>query len=240
VKVSLLCLSDTHDRLPPVIDQPGVVAVLHAGDFCSGENQEAIRRAGSNAQDMREWVFGHRHRVRQWLDQCRVPIYAVRGNHDVADTWGFFAAANDVTGRVMELVPGLFIAGIGWIGERYYDLPLERDLDLVCQAIWRQAMRQVGHDDRLILLTHYPGRLPPAGQGPTPPPDAAFHCIAQLIETLHPEAVVQGHVHSLSGRSWWHPLASGKTLVVNPGSTGGLLTVNAATGQAEFSPLASS
>lgn len=154
------CLSDTHDRLPPLSDQPGVTAVLHAGDFCSGENQEAIRRRGPDSESLRQWAAEQRHRIRQWLDACRTPIYAVRGNHDCEDAWGFFAAIHDITAHVVPLTPGLFVAGIGWCGQRYYDMPLERDLEPACRAVWRQAMRVVGRDDRLILLTHYPARVP--------------------------------------------------------------------------------
>lgn len=51
-----------------------------------------------------------------WARQRRVPVYAVHGNHDVGDPYGWFAAVNEVDGRVERLGTHLLLVGIGWHG----------------------------------------------------------------------------------------------------------------------------
>jgi Icc-related predicted phosphoesterase len=74
--------------------------------------------------------------------------------------------------------------------------------------------------EKLILLTHYPPKLPelPCGQLSE---NWTYRCVAELIDELQPIAVVQGHVHEWFGRQW----RRGSTLIVSPGPGAGVLCV---------------
>ena len=90
---SLLCCADTHDKTPPNLPEAGATAWLHAGDVCSGENQEALRRGKLHAADLDEWARGRRQAIGDWIAARTIPVFGVRGNHDVVDPWGFFESA---------------------------------------------------------------------------------------------------------------------------------------------------
>lgn len=227
MQYKLLCCTDTHDQTPPDLPQDGATAWLHAGDICSGENQAAMERQPT--PDMLAWAAGRKEAIGRWVKAQGIPIYAVRGNHDVADPWEFFANCQDVTGRLVQIAPKLFLAGIGWAGEYYYDLPREADLAAVCRQIIRQANRLLFSGDRLILLTHYPAAVPEAI-----PYQYGSECLCDLIKELAPVAVVQGHIHELAGKQGRFHTERGDVLIVNPGPQGGILMVDTEDGRASF------
>lgn len=198
--------SDTHGGLLPRWPGKCLAAILHAGD---------VHHAPSLIDDEGD------PSLRQWVESAGSPVLAVRGNHDHRDPGRFFQAADDITGRLRQLAPGLWVAGVGLAPERYYDLPGESDMEPQCSDLLRQARRQVMPSDRLILLTHYPPKLPELPHGEVPA-HWTYLCLAQLVEQLRPVAIVQGHVHDWFGRQWRRPDG---TLIVSPGPMGGLLTV---------------
>ena len=223
--IQLACCSDTHDGLPPAIDLAGIAAWLHAGDVYEGPDHALA--ADAPADDwLRREDFKKGEPLRQWTANQAVPVYAVRGNHDCADYWKIFDSWQDVGGRIVQVAERLFVTGIGWHGEKYFDTPDESDLEPGCEMILRQARRLVMPRDSLVLLTHYPALLP--GIFPTSGGVDAFVCIRRLIEELAPIAVVQGHAHEWFGLSGYFARASGRTLVLNPGPRGAVLSVDAA------------
>jgi Icc-related predicted phosphoesterase len=66
--------------------------------------------------------------------------------------------------------------------------------------------------DSLILLTHYPPKLPelPCEEVPR---HWVYRCVADLVDELEPIAVVQGHVHQWFGRQWRRE----GMLIISPG-----------------------
>ena len=75
--------------------------------------------------------------VARWFADRTTPVHVVAGNHDTADEFGAFRTATDLTGRVLPVAERLFLAGVGWHGERYFELPLESDLRAVCDRVGR-------------------------------------------------------------------------------------------------------
>jgi Icc-related predicted phosphoesterase len=218
--------SDTHDGIPPSIDTAGISAWLHAGDVYEGSNHSLTADAPDDdflvAED---WKNGAA--LRQWTAEQGVPVYAVRGNHDLRDYWKVFDVWQDVGARIVQLADRLFVMGLGWHGERYFETPGEADLEPISQRLLRQARRVVMPKDSLILLTHYPALL--SGLFPASGDVEAFACIRQLVEELAPVAVVQGHQHAWFGLSGYFQHSAGKTLVLNPGPRGTVLSVDVAT-----------
>jgi Icc-related predicted phosphoesterase len=163
-----------------------------------------------------------------------VPVFAVRGNHDTVDEYRAFRSADDVTGRVAKLGDGLYVAGVGWRGELYYELPTESDLRSVCDAVERHSRRLVMPSDRLVLLTHYPPRLPGMREIERDVRDGGtwYDCVRELADAIRPVAIVQGHVHRWSGTSQTVEVAGRPVLVFHPGRHGGALLIDEGTGEA--------
>jgi len=200
--------SDTHGDMPRW-EGVALDAVLFAGDV-----YDAYRH--KEAEDCRY--------LRQWVEARGVPVLAVRGNHDGRDLGGFFQPAEDISGRLYRLGPELWVAGVGWAGKRYDELPGERDLEPQYWDLLRTARRQIRPGERVVLLTHYAPDLPelpdlPAGEARA---DWMYHCVADLVEKLHPIAIVQGHIHRWFGRQWRRADGS---LIVSPGPVGGVLSI---------------
>ena len=204
--VLLGCCSDTHGQVLPHWNGRGIAAVLHAGDVYDApslieDDDDPLARASAQS--------------------VVVPLFAVRGNHDHADPGGFFRSAKDLSpGRLYRLSPKLWVGGIGFAPRRYYDLPGESDLEPSCVELARQARHLLAGDDEVILLTHYPPKLPEMPCGDVPA-TWTYGCIASLVEELRPAAVIQGHVHEWFGKQW----RSGPTLVVSPGPVGCVLAL---------------
>jgi Icc-related predicted phosphoesterase len=202
----LLCISDTRGARWPVCSVDNVSATLFAGNFYNEG-----RPVSSDA-----------------LPTGRVPpLYAVRGNHDVTDHAGFFKRAADVTGRVVQIAPRVFVGGIGWHGDSYSDLPLESDLEPVCKSVREQAKELLHDGDTLVLLSHYPAisslteTFPPK----EPRDGYLFRCVRELADELNPRLIVQGHVREWfrSGIAWRR--ATGQDLLQNPGPDGMLCRI---------------
>ena len=87
----------------------------------------------------------------QWAESLGVPVLAVRGNHDKKDPKHFFRMADDITGRLRKLLPGLWIAGIGFAPKLYFDLPGETDLEPVSYTHLDVYKRQLAYAARVDL-----------------------------------------------------------------------------------------
>lgn len=197
--------SDTHSQAFPEWPSGSITAVLHAGD---------VYDAPSLIDDEDD------PRTRSWIESIKVPVLAVRGNHDFRDPGGFFKVAEDITGRLHRLGPRLWVAGVGFAAQRYYDLPGESDLAPQCSDLARRATRDVMPKDKLILVTHYPPKLPELPCDDVPA-EWTFHCVAELIKQLRPTLVVQGHVHEWFGRQW----RSGDSRIISPGAQSRILAL---------------
>jgi Icc-related predicted phosphoesterase len=214
------CFADVHGGALPDVSEPDLDGWLFAGDLYGRPTGNALFFAGRFAVETGEWIASRRK-----------PVFAVRGNHDYKDAAGFFKRASEVTwGQVLPARTGLVVAGIGWHGDRFYDLPLEEHLSKYCARVEDECAR-LPAGTRVILLSHYPARLrgflPDQYQGA----GMAFDCVRALIEVTRPIAVVQGHVHESFGRTWNHA----GCLVACPGPKGGVLAVDG--GSAHFEPL---
>ncbi|HEX8912833.1 MAG TPA: metallophosphoesterase [Humisphaera sp.] len=220
----LLCCSDTHGQLPPVLDETGATAWLHGGDVADGPTL--------SGDDSSPFADPLREPIARWFASRPVPVLAVRGNHDTADEFHAFRSADDVTGRVVKVADGLFVAGVGWHGGWYGELPRESDLRPVCDAVERHVRRIVMPSDRLVLLTHYPPRLPGMREMERDVRDGGtwYDCVHELAEATSPVAVVQGHIHQWAGTSQTVELGGWAVTIFHPGRSGGTLCVDRARG----------
>lgn len=208
------CSSDTHGHRPPESAHGPVSAWLHAGDVYDGPAILADDEEPMPGDPIAE-------PIRAWLRSREAPVYGVHGNHDAADPYRWFASIEPVDGRVARIAPKLVVVGIGWNGEKYYELPGESDLRRVCDSVRRQVLRLTMPSDRVVLLTHYPPRL--SGLFPIKPGatvEAGSDAITDLVRELRPILIVQGHEHFWFGKSAYVDLDGRHALVVKPGPTG--------------------
>lgn len=216
--MDLFLLSDTHSEAWP--DIPGNTRdcwILHAGDVYEGRTQAMPGIHMPEAE-----YFGS--------DADPKRLLLARGNHDIADPVGIFAEGRDVSGRLVEIVPGIWVAGLGWHGERWYETPREEDLAPLLRDLGRHVLRCVGLHDHLILLTHYPPclSLPAYGCEGAPgqkglEPDlqtGTYQCVREWIEEYKPSLVVAGHIHEWFGRSYRVLHSEGDAICIVPGPKG--------------------
>jgi Icc-related predicted phosphoesterase len=203
--VELALFADTHGDFP-AWNRP-VTAVLHAGD---------IYDAPSVIPDEWDAMPG------LWIQSLRAPVFAVRGNHDHHDPGRFFSTACDVSGSVRKICPQLYVAGVGLSHRNHFDLPTEQDLGGQCDEVIDAARRMLGPNDRLLLLTHYPPKIPVLPIE-TVPAAWTFEVIANLVRVLRPVVIVQGHVHEWAGRRWF----ADDCLIITPQTKGEYLAVAA-------------
>jgi hypothetical protein len=136
-----------------------------------------------------------------------------------------FAATNEIDGRCVEAFPGVLLAGVGWHGEKYYELPTEREIGRVCDAAYRDYLRISKAGDQVVILTHYPCWLRSLYQYGKNPEGWMFETITDLARKTKAVAVVQGHVHELLGQSVRYADDSLDVLLAFPGPQGGILTL---------------
>lgn len=197
--VRLYCLADTHGIPPGPCNESLCDAWLLAGD---------ILDKGQIS-----------HEMTTWLSNRQRPVYAVMGNHDCGPCSDMIAShCDDVSGRAVEIAPGLLLAGIGWSGVSFFDLPTEADLARVASSVTRSLGYQLRDGVQVILLSHYPVD----GSG-------ALRAIVDGFDVI---AVVEGHLEARACQQW----RIGSTLAVNPGPGGGLLEVDVDTGNVGFEP----
>ena len=221
---NLLLCSDTHEAAPQAGATVDALCWLHAGDFylnkdIASADEEMNAQYADTIGALEGGVAYH------WFRNGKLPIYAVRGNHDGHDAWGFFRTAQDVSGRAVRIAPGLLLAGIGWYGRHYNDLPTENDFERPCMAVANSIRRLRQADDMLILLSHYPA-YPPPGEKIS---SHTFRRLRDLVAATQPAVFVQGHIHEWAGTCYEAPLGERRLLVVNPGPIGGVLTTDTVT-----------
>ncbi len=225
VEYSLLVCTDTHTRMIlPDIDCPDALAWLHGGDFYMRRREPRQRRPVGT--ERLKGYGAKKAAMEQWLDRTSVPVYAVRGNHDVMDPWGFFQACNDISGQITALADGLVLAGIGWRGEKFHHLPEEAELTALCEDLERQLQNRRHAASSLIVLSHYPAltELCPG-----------FACINAFLAKFKPLVFMQGHIHEAFEKQTILSWEDGtQTLVINPGPWGGILTIQPEAGTAQF------
>jgi Icc-related predicted phosphoesterase len=130
-----------------------------------------------------------------------------------------------IDGRVVQVAPKLFVAGIGWSGENFYDLPTSYDMKQICASVLKDALVKMSAGDQSIILTHYPPWIDEV-YGKVATYELVegwmYDCVREVAEAIRPLAVLSGHVHQLFGASaMWEG-----TLLVHPGSVPGILTVD--------------
>jgi Icc-related predicted phosphoesterase len=200
---------------------------LHAGDANNGPTA-----VGDDSDPLDDPL---RCDAANWFRSCSLPQFIVKGNHDGVDDLRAFTSGTDLTGRVIRIAPRLWLAGIGWHGERYYELPLEADLRKVCDVVLRQSRRLVMPNDRLVLLTHYPARYPGVQEVLNDRDGGGvwYDCVRGVIEELRPVVVVQGHVHRWARTSFTVRVENRDVLALFPGPAGAIVTVDVDEGTAE-------
>ena len=226
MRYRLLCCSDTHGDAPPAMDDENAAAWLHAGDLYDGPSVLANDEPPLPGDPIAEVFL-------QWSRARRAPVYAVHGNHDVADPYGWFTAVTEIDGRVERLGDDLLLVGVGWHGQAYVEMPGEGDLEMVCERAKRQLRRLATPRDRIVLMTHYP----PLSPGLFPPrigarADSASESIARLVNELKPILIVQGHEHRWAGLIG----RTNSSLVINPGRKGMVAVVDTDEDHAEIEP----
>lgn len=220
--IRLLCCSDTHGQVPAVIDETGASAWLHAGDIANGPD---VFNEMAETDPMIDPLLAP---VVQWFATRTIPVYAVRGNHDIVDCYRVFSADCDINGRVKKLGDGLWVAGVGWNGERHIELPTERDLKSVCDDVRRQARRIVERAPQWILLTHYPPKYEGsfdasmyAGQS-----GVWYDAVRELSDELKPILIVAGHNHRWFGQKSQVQIEDASTTIICPGPNGCIVDVD--------------
>jgi len=229
MKHKFIICSDTHGMAPVVphgLDENGCVAWLHGGDFYNRlRKPPKIKDYGP--ADGNSSATAH---LGTWLSARPIPVHMVRGNHDVMDPENAHGRFG-IEGNVVEVAPGLFVAGIGWSGGAFFDLPLERDLAPVCRDVIRAAMLKMSGKDRLVILSHYPAWIKEVYEkatGGMDPEGWLFECVRDVMEKLTPVALVSGHIHEFFGQ---HAKHNG-IILTHPGPSPIVLEVDMDSGQA--------
>lgn len=221
--LKFLCCSDTHAKTPPPLDETDVTAWLHAGDVYS----HGHFAKGTKTSPAIE-------RLSLWMSERKIPVYAVKGNHDCSFDVPFFNAAENMTKRCKPIAPHLFLYGLGWHGSAYFDLPTESNMRNVIEEAKREWILRSMPSDKVIILSHYPFWSPTLYSFNSNPEGWMFQCIRELMDEIKPLAIIQGHVHELMGRQNIYTGPDYETLAVFPGPEGGTLSVDPETSVVKF------
>jgi calcineurin-like phosphoesterase family protein len=201
--------SDTHGEPLPEFPSDCEV-VLHAGDLYDFDEVTDPGKADGIAEQL-----GGRK------------VLLVRGNHDITDSRKLFSN-RDLSGIVARIAPGMWVAGIGrgcghrdFHGDAVVMTPTESGLMGVCGGVLEAAMGAMRDGDQVVLLTHYPARLP--GKRKAGEEGFFFDSVFKVCEALRPAVVVQGHTHNKFGKVVEHdgmtfvwPGPAGMTLDLTP------------------------
>ena len=167
-------ISDTHTIHEPPKDD--VLFWLHAGDLY-------------------DYILSlKKHSA--WLEK---KMYVVRGNHDIKDEHGIFDAQRDLTGKIKR-VDDYWLVGIGW-AQGINQTPTELGLSIVCGDVFKQCARMIEKNDKVILVSHYPPRIPKV-LDPEDIEHSFYTCVYEMIDELKPILVVTGHCHTEFGKTY--------------------------------------
>jgi Icc-related predicted phosphoesterase len=181
--------SDTHGKPPSWSDAD---IILHGGDF-----YDQITRGSWPMFDESNDIKGM-EKYRDRLVESGKKFYAVRGNHDVADPAKFFREA-DVTGKVVRISDGLFLVGLGWSGENFFEIPNPPLLSYYCAQLLEECSKVMKDGDQSVLISHYVASGYVEQQ-----PGWVFDCVQAVAGALRPIIVLQGHCHRMFGERWEH------------------------------------
>ena len=211
-----LC-ADTHAKPFPKFEDPHMV--IHAGDMYDFDKLPNTDNAIAIVEAVKA-----------------TPTLFVRGNHDVTDSYKIMKAG-DVSGQLREFLPrvsgsnrpALWFAGIGMgcgTEDGNIALPSEGHLRPICASLLKQATEKMKDGDQCIFVTHYPALVPEIkpflrGYGTE---GFFFDCVRQVCEALQPLLVIQGHAHSMNGRT----IESNGITYVWPGPKGMMMEVGPA------------
>jgi len=185
--MNFLSLSDLHGHIITIPDDLEYDAIFLAGDILPDNPEEYTWLRPDYAMEL------HTDCNKFWKSQTK-PIYAVHGNHDTHDICSTLdSCMHVVDNRVVHIKDDLWIAGLQWYGEAYYDLPTNNCLKPLCDFIATECDLLVPPNHRIILMTHYPPQLATlwtVGCGPL-----GHSVINDLINKIKPVAVLCGHIH---------------------------------------------
>ena len=186
--MKFLCCSDTHGRVPPALDEQGATAWLHAGDVY---NCLKLGRKPEGRNDF--------DKMKSWLAQRPIPVYASAGNHDCMNPCNF-DMCYDVD--IAKITPKLSLVRIGWHNEKFDDIPMESTIAKVVERAMRTAYRSMKDGDHSILLCHWPPSLPPnsiPGIELKQEHGWIFRSVEMMVDALRPSAAIFGHLHQMGG-----------------------------------------
>jgi Icc-related predicted phosphoesterase len=207
------CCSDTHAQIPPEFE--GIDAYLHAGDIYNrGRQYKEVHGPTPNMVA-----------VGQWASRQQIPIVWALGNHDCNDNAWLGSVCTSMVG-CHPLGQNLKVVVLGWHGGVYSDLPREMDMRKVCTEAMNDVVRKSSSKDKFIVLTHFAANFPELFHFNGNPEGWAFNCIRELVIELKPLALIEGHIHELSGVDARLAGPDFETLVAFPGPNGGVLDVD--------------
>ena len=192
----ILCFSDTHG-VPPGNFPGHWDALFHAGDFYNRLKKTAANQSSEP--------------LGAWISSQQSPIYAVHGNHDIRDQDNLWAKACNPSGTCVEL-DDVWLFGVGWHGEYFFETPTENDLRKVCDMCIRASSMKVTKPKPFILLTHYPPNIPHTGDAR----GFMYECVDELVKYLNPMLVIAGHIHHVGPKF----RMDGDRMILFPSNTG--------------------
>jgi len=212
VKTTIFCCSDTHGKAPPLPKK--VDYLLHAGDFY---NYLGELRHGMSEREF-AGIKNNKRALTEWKKELSCPSFFVRGNHDTYDLQGVMS--EDISGKLHRLSDGLVLVGIGWSGNHFCDLPMERDIIPICESLFDQAAAQMKQGEQSIILTHYPPYIEQLYSSYDE--GFVFKSVRKAMEAFRPVLLIQGHLHQSNGQVFTHD----GMMIAHPGPVGMTIEVD--------------